>query len=75
MKVKNTVPPVTATKTIKRKSRRQGEPKDNQAENRGFWSQFFDRFSLEEDNNSEEKKRQNTGGSAVIFPMDVADTF
>ncbi len=56
MKVKNTVPPVTATKTIKRKTRRQGEPKDNQAENRGFWS-------------------QNTGGPAVIFPMDVADTF
>jgi len=68
MKVKNTVPPVTATKTIKRKTRRQGEPKDNQAENRGFWSQFFDRFSLEEDNSSEEKKDKTQEAPPLYFP-------
>ena len=59
MKVKSTVPPVTATKATKRKPQRHGERKEEQNENRGFWNQFFDRFALKEEDYFEETEDEN----------------
>lgn len=49
MKVKSTVPPVTATTATKKNPQGQGESKKEQNENTGFWNQFFDRFALKEE--------------------------